>query len=157
MPISSSCSCMRVTASYTHKSYSMGVTHFRETYIKQEQGESPNDRNDRAIRVGTAWYVQRLPQMKIFLLTNDAENRRKALSNHLDAMSVQVSVLLVCGAIIQQQGAFLSCLWCLWCPVCLSCLQCPWCLWCCCDSAAVCSLLSILVSSSWSRHRSVQM
>ena len=94
------------------------MIHFRETYIKQDLGESPNDRNDRAIRVGTAWYVKRLPQMKIFLLTNDAENRRKALSNHLDAMSVQVSLLLVCGAIIQQQGAFLSCPWCLWCPVC---------------------------------------
>ena len=28
--------------------------------------------------------------MKIYLLTNDADNRRKALSEHLDAMSVQV-------------------------------------------------------------------
>ena len=67
---------------------------FRDTFIKQEPGESPNDRNDRAIRVGTAWYKQRLPQMKIYLLTNDADNRRKALSEHLDAMSVQVTPLV---------------------------------------------------------------
>lgn len=34
--------------------------------------------------------------MKIYLLTHDAENRRKALSEQLDAMSVQVrSSLLV--------------------------------------------------------------
>lgn len=62
----------------------------RDTFIKQEPGESPNDRNDRAIRVGTAWYTEKLPQMKIYMLTNDADNRRKALSEHLDAMSVQV-------------------------------------------------------------------
>ena len=62
----------------------------RETYIKQEVGESPNDRNDRAIRVATAWYAQRLPQMEVYLLTNDAENRRKALEQGLKAMSVQV-------------------------------------------------------------------
>ena len=66
------------------------LLHYRETYIKQEAGESPNDHNDRAIRVGTAWYAQRLPQMKTYLLTNDADNRRKALSEHIDAMSVQV-------------------------------------------------------------------
>ena len=70
----------------------MGCTH-RETYIKQDPGETPNDRNDRAIRVGTAWYAQRLPQMKIYLLTNDADNRRKALGEQLDAMSVQVKLL----------------------------------------------------------------
>jgi hypothetical protein len=27
----------------------------RETYIKEEPGETPNDRNDRAIRVATKW------------------------------------------------------------------------------------------------------
>lgn len=62
----------------------------RETYIKQEAAESPNDRNDRAIRVATAWYAQRLPQMEVFLLTNDADNRRKALEQGLKAMSIQV-------------------------------------------------------------------
>ena len=70
------------------------VAQYRETYIKQDPGETPNDRNDRAIRVGTAWYAQRLPQMKIYLLTNDADNRRKALGDQLDAMSVQVKLLL---------------------------------------------------------------
>ena len=67
---------------------------YRETYIKQDPGETPNDRNDRAIRVGTAWYAQRLPQMKIYLLTNDADNRRKALGEQLDAISVQVKLRL---------------------------------------------------------------
>lgn len=27
----------------------------RDTYVKEEPGESPNDRNDRAIRVATKW------------------------------------------------------------------------------------------------------
>ncbi|KAL3151102.1 hypothetical protein ABBQ38_012969 [Trebouxia sp. C0009 RCD-2024] len=76
-------------ASDTKRFFVFANENHRDTYIKQEPGESPNDRNDRAIRVGTAWYAHRLPQMKIYLLTNDADNRRKALSEHLDAMSVQ--------------------------------------------------------------------
>ena len=84
-------SCCKAGVSvHEQKADSISQKCHRETYIKQELGESPNDRNDRAIRVGTAWYAQRLPQMKIYLLTNDAENRRKGLSEQLDAMSVQV-------------------------------------------------------------------
>jgi PIN domain len=50
----------------------------RETYVQHEAGESPNDRNDRAIRVAAAWYQARLPPGRVLLLTNDADNRRKA-------------------------------------------------------------------------------
>ena len=66
----------------------------RETFIKAEAGETPNDRNDRAIRVATAWYKQRLPQMQILLLTNDVANRQTAQQQGLTAMSVQVSFRL---------------------------------------------------------------
>lgn len=52
-------------------------------------GESPNDRNDRAIRVAAAWYAARLPGMRVVVLTNDADNRRRALDAGLQAMSVQ--------------------------------------------------------------------
>ncbi|DBA70092.1 TPA: hypothetical protein ACH3X2_012255 [Trebouxia sp. C0005] len=76
-------------ASDTKRFFVFANENHKETYIKQDPGETPNDRNDRAIRVGTAWYAQRLPQMKIYLLTNDADNRRKALGEQLDAMSVQ--------------------------------------------------------------------
>ena len=62
----------------------------RETYIKADANESPNDRNDRAIRVAAAWYMRRVPGMPIIVLTNDAENRRKALEMGINAMSVQV-------------------------------------------------------------------
>jgi len=62
----------------------------RETYIKADVNESPNDRNDRAIRVAAAWYMRRVPGMPIIVLTNDAENRRKALEMGINAMSVQV-------------------------------------------------------------------
>lgn len=33
--------------------------------MKQEAGESPNGRNDRAIRVAAAWYTERLPGHKV--------------------------------------------------------------------------------------------
>lgn len=60
----------------------------QDTYVVQEPGESPNDRNDRAIRVAAAWYSKRVPSMKIILVTADALNREKALSEGLHAFSV---------------------------------------------------------------------
>lgn len=59
----------------------------RDTYIKQEPGETPNDRNDRAIRRAAEWYVQRLPTKPILLLTDDAANRAKALAAGVEAMT----------------------------------------------------------------------
>jgi PIN domain len=63
----------------------------RETFIKTQPGETPNDRNDRAIRVAAAWYTQRIPAMRIVLLSNDVDNRRKAAEAGITTMSVQVT------------------------------------------------------------------
>jgi len=52
--------------------------HHRATYVERVQGESPNDRNDRAIRVASAWLAAHLPSIRITLLTNDKDNRAKA-------------------------------------------------------------------------------
>lgn len=60
--------------------------HHRETYVKQEPGETPNDRNDRAIRVAAAWYTARLPSHKVILLTDDADSRRKAADLGVEAL-----------------------------------------------------------------------
>ena len=62
----------------------------RETFVKQLDGESPNDRNDRAIRAAAAWYTRRLPKMRVILLTNDADNRRKAAAEGIDAQGILV-------------------------------------------------------------------
>ncbi|OAE18374.1 hypothetical protein AXG93_1783s1030 [Marchantia polymorpha subsp. ruderalis] len=62
----------------------------RDTYIKGLAGESPNDRNDRAIRVASKWYHEHLgPASKVVLVTNDAENKRKALEEGIDAQTVE--------------------------------------------------------------------
>ena len=71
----------------------------RDTYIRTDVNESPNDRNDRAIRVAAVWYMKRVPGMPIIMLTNDAENRRKALDMGIKAMSVQV-----CQKLCHKQG-----------------------------------------------------
>ncbi len=52
--------------------------HHRATYVERVANETPNDRNDRAIRVATAWYAAHLPSLHITLLTNDKGNRAKA-------------------------------------------------------------------------------
>ena len=61
--------------------------HHRDTYVKAEPGESPNDRNDRAIRVVCAFYRRAVPEMRVVLLTNDRGNLRKARDEGVDAVS----------------------------------------------------------------------
>jgi hypothetical protein len=58
--------------------------HHRDTYCLAEPGESPNDRNDRAIRVATAWYARVCPGARVVLLTADAGNRAKARAEGIE-------------------------------------------------------------------------
>ncbi|KAH9911776.1 RNB-domain-containing protein [Epithele typhae] len=73
-----------------------------ETAIIREEGESPNDRNDRGIRKATSWYKSHLalarpavrgqsvpPLPSIVLLTDDAANRQKAEKEGLTCLSVR--------------------------------------------------------------------
>jgi len=76
-------------ASPTKRFYVFANEHHKETYITAEAGETPNDRNDRAIRVAAAWYVARLPTMRIILLTDDANNRLKAKEMGVEALSAR--------------------------------------------------------------------
>ena len=62
--------------------------HHRDAYVEREQGESPNDRNDRAIRVACQWYARHLPTVQILLVTNDADNLRKAQASGLTALNL---------------------------------------------------------------------
>ncbi|XP_020094841.1 exosome complex exonuclease RRP44 homolog A isoform X1 [Ananas comosus] len=62
----------------------------RDTYVKEMVGESPNDRNDRAIRVAARWYQSHLGgRTKVLLITNDRENKRKAIEEGLSAETVE--------------------------------------------------------------------
>ncbi|GJN09217.1 hypothetical protein PR202_ga27201 [Eleusine coracana subsp. coracana] len=62
----------------------------RDTYVKDMVGESPNDRNDRAIRVAARWYQSHLGgSAKILLITNDRDNKRKATEEGLNAETVE--------------------------------------------------------------------
>uniref|UniRef100_A0A671T0N6 Exosome complex exonuclease RRP44 n=1 Tax=Sinocyclocheilus anshuiensis TaxID=1608454 RepID=A0A671T0N6_9TELE len=64
--------------------YTFTNEHHRETFIEREQGESANDRNDRAIRVAAKWYTDHLAKktdggsLKVVLLTDDRANKEKA-------------------------------------------------------------------------------
>ncbi|KAG1933606.1 exosome complex exonuclease RRP44 [Pimephales promelas] len=64
--------------------YTFTNEHHRETFVEREQGESANDRNDRAIRVAAKWYADHLAKvadgglLKVVLLTNDRANKEKA-------------------------------------------------------------------------------
>ncbi|PPR00807.1 hypothetical protein CVT26_012448 [Gymnopilus dilepis] len=73
-----------------------------ETAIIREEGETPNDRNDRGIRKATAWYNSHIkvnrppirgqasPKLPtVVLLTEDAANRQKAEKEGLTSVSVR--------------------------------------------------------------------
>eukprot|EP00898_Chlorokybus_atmophyticus_P008814 jgi/Chlat1/8934/Chrsp94S08251 len=62
--------------------------HHKETYITPLAGESPNDRNDRAIRVATAWYEKHLPGRRVLLITNDVDNARRAREEGVSTKTV---------------------------------------------------------------------
>ena len=62
-----------------------------ETYVRREEGESINDRNDRAVRRAAKWYAEHLPRKTsppIVVLTDDQENLRKALAEKVVALSL---------------------------------------------------------------------
>ncbi|CAA0823316.1 ribonuclease II family protein, partial [Striga hermonthica] len=62
----------------------------KDTYVKIETGESPNDRNDRAIRVAAQWYQSHLGNaVRVLLITNDRENRIKALEAGIPVETVE--------------------------------------------------------------------
>ena len=71
----------------------------RETYVLREQSETINDRNDRAVRMATAWYEKHLKKAvkhsqkaekapKVVMLSNDRENVRKAKEEGIEAVSL---------------------------------------------------------------------
>ena len=62
--------------------------HHHETFIDRIEGESPNDRNDRAIRRAVEWYSQIHNHKKFSLVTNDVDCRSKALEMGLNALSI---------------------------------------------------------------------
>ncbi|KAL5022343.1 hypothetical protein ScPMuIL_001498 [Solemya velum] len=78
----------------------------RDTYVERKPGESSNDRNDRAIREACGWYVKHLEQsdVKVVLLTNDAENRKKAVDEGLTAFTIQnyVKELKGCSQLLDR-------------------------------------------------------
>ena len=70
-----------------------------ETYVAREQGETINDRNDRAVRRAVSWYAEHLQQAvktnkkakqcpTIVMLSDDKENLRKAKAEKLTACSL---------------------------------------------------------------------
>ncbi|XP_075481686.1 exosome complex exonuclease RRP44 homolog A-like [Primulina tabacum] len=62
----------------------------KDTFVKIETGETPNDRNDRAIRVAAQWYQNHLGNLvRVLLITNDKDNKRKAIKDGINAETVE--------------------------------------------------------------------
>ncbi|KAB5551186.1 hypothetical protein GE09DRAFT_165644 [Coniochaeta sp. 2T2.1] len=66
-----------------------------ETYVPREEGETVNDRNDRAVRKAVKWYGEHLVKTArakkvpaVVMLSNDKDNLRKAKLEGLNACSL---------------------------------------------------------------------
>lgn len=65
-----------------------------ETHVERQEGETVNDRNDRAVRKAVAWYGKHLAQTKakkvpaVVMLSNDRDNLRKAKQEGIHACSL---------------------------------------------------------------------
>jgi exosome complex exonuclease DIS3/RRP44 len=69
--------------------YVFSNEYHKETYVERKEDESINDRNDRAIRVAASWYMRTLSETKkVFLVTNDQENLKKALKEEISSKTV---------------------------------------------------------------------
>jgi len=60
----------------------------RDTYVERVRGESPNDYNDRMIRVAAIWYNKHLDdKIKVLLLSSDEASKAKAINEGIPTMS----------------------------------------------------------------------
>jgi exosome complex exonuclease DIS3/RRP44 len=65
-----------------------------ETHVAREEGETVNDRNDRAVRKAVAWYAEHLTRTgakkvpAVVMLSNDRDNLRKAKLEGVNACSL---------------------------------------------------------------------
>lgn len=70
--------------------YVFSNTFHKDTHVDKMDKESPNDLNDRAIRVATQWYQKHLGDTtKVLLVTNDRENKRKATEEGIFAETIE--------------------------------------------------------------------
>lgn len=87
---------LQVLKEPTRRFYTFVNEHHKDTYAERTIGETANDRNDRAIRLATAWYdehfaeqqQQKGERIRAVLLTDDAANRAKAQAAGLLATSI---------------------------------------------------------------------
>ena len=81
------------------RAFAFSNEHHRAAYIDRLPAETPNDRNDRAIRTASLWYSRHniaaasasSPPLcpPVIMLTEDSANREKALADALPAVSIR--------------------------------------------------------------------
>ena len=84
-----------IIANKTRRFFVFSNEHHKDTYVERREGESTNDRNDRAIRVCVQWYNEHLKTItnsseptRVVLLTNDRQNKQKSMAAGIEAYTV---------------------------------------------------------------------
>ena len=84
-----------IVANKTRRFFVFSNEHHKDTYVERREGESTNDRNDRAIRVCVQWYNEHLRVItdssepsRVVLLTNDRQNKQRSMAAGIEAYTV---------------------------------------------------------------------
>ncbi|KAL1928856.1 hypothetical protein VTP01DRAFT_2642 [Rhizomucor pusillus] len=80
-----------ILADKNKRFYMFANEHHRETFVEKLKDESPNDRNDRAIRVAAKWYTDHLKSkgIHVVMLSDDRANREKAAATGIKSISIR--------------------------------------------------------------------
>ncbi|KAF4357809.1 hypothetical protein F8388_024420 [Cannabis sativa] len=99
---------LRALCNSSKKFFVFSNEHHKDTYVKQMEGETKNDRNDRAIRVAAQWYQTHLSgAARVLLITNDRENKRKAVEEGICAetkLTSQIFTFLSVESYVKSLG-----------------------------------------------------
>lgn len=55
--------------------------------------ETPNDYNDRSIRAACCWYIKHLPNEHFILITDDNDNRSKAIQENIISCTSKLKMI----------------------------------------------------------------
>ncbi|XP_060878753.1 exosome complex exonuclease RRP44 [Metopolophium dirhodum] len=81
---------MDIIGNYSRSFYVFVNVYHRDTYVERVRGESPNDYNDRMIRVAALWYNKHLDdKIKVLLLSSDEASKAKAINEGIPTMSLE--------------------------------------------------------------------
>ncbi|XP_050525860.1 exosome complex exonuclease RRP44 [Daktulosphaira vitifoliae] len=100
-----------IMGNYSRCFYTFVNVYHNDTYVERTPGESPNDYNDRMIRVAAQWYNKHLgDKIKVLLLSSDEASKAKAIEEGIPTMSLEEYIKGLNNIILADKLSNRSCI-----------------------------------------------